>query len=146
MRTFKDKIAVLKILNEKDLFTALKIRYEVFVIEQKVPLNEEQDEFDKTACHYLAIYNHTPVGTARWRKTHDGYKLERFAVLPQNRGRGIAAELVKRILSEVPKDLQVYLHAQIEAVHLYEKFNFKIIGDKFIESGISHYKMVLLCD
>ena len=37
---------------------------------------------------------------------------------------------------------QMILHARIEAVGFYEKLNFQIIGDKFLEIGIEHYKMI----
>jgi len=81
---------------------------------------------------------------SRWRKTDKGYKLERFAVLKKFRGLGLGQELVKAVLNDLPKDADyVYMHAQLPAISLYEKFNFERIGPEFEEAGIRHYKMVL---
>ncbi|MDP9047527.1 MAG: GNAT family N-acetyltransferase, partial [Bacteroidota bacterium] len=72
-----------------------------------------------------------------------GYKLERFAVLKKFRGRGIGQELVKKVLADLPFDAHyIYMHAQLPAIPLYEKFNFEKVGPEFEEAGIRHYKMV----
>jgi predicted GNAT family N-acyltransferase len=77
-------------------------------------------------------------------KTKDGIKLERFAVLDQYRGQGIGQALVTTVLNDLPADATyVYLHAQLPAVGLYEKFGFEKTGPEFEEAGIRHYKMVL---
>lgn len=36
----------------------------------------------------------------------------------------------------------VYLHAQLQAIGLYRKFGFEIIGPEFEEAGIRHSKMM----
>jgi len=41
---------------------------------------------------------------------------------------------------------KIYLHSQINAIKLYLKFGFKIVGEKFIEAGLEHYKMVFKVD
>ena len=71
-------------------------------------------------------------------------KLERFAVLKNFRGTGVGQELVRAVLADLPEDANyVYLHAQVQAVSLYEKFNFEKTGPQFEEAGIQHFKMVL---
>ncbi len=138
-----------KISQPYELDTAISIRKMVFVSEQKVPEDMEQDEFDATATHYLALDDGNPCGTARWRPTSDGVKLERFAVLKSFRKKGVGAALVQVVLMDVRgfftnhKVDQVYLHAQIDAIPFYEKFGFKKTGPSFDECGIQHYKMVL---
>ena len=42
-----------------------RIRLEVFVAEQNVPLEEERDEYDNTALHFLAMVDGIATGTAR---------------------------------------------------------------------------------
>jgi predicted GNAT family N-acyltransferase len=101
-------------------------------------------EFEDESNHFLAKVDDIPAGAARWRKTDKGYKLERFAVLKDFRGIGVARELVKTVLADLPADADyIYLHAQIQAVSLYEKFNFEKTGPEFEEAGIRHYKMIL---
>jgi predicted GNAT family N-acyltransferase len=141
-------ITIKEINNQKDLKKAQAIRYEVFVIGQKVPVEDDIDEYEKDSIHYLAFLNNDPVGAARWRFTEKGVKLERFAVLEDYRGRGIGSSLVVRILSDIKKHPEargktVYLHAQMEAIPLYRKFGFIKYGDMFDESGLMHYAMKL---
>ena len=83
------KINVKIITSENDLKIAFTIRKKVFVEEQKVPENIEWDEFEYSANHVLAYIQDKPAGTARWRRTQKGMKLERFAVLPEFRFCGV---------------------------------------------------------
>ena len=136
------KIQVRKVTDPADLETVFAIRREVFVVEQNCPPDLEW-EFEAESNHFLATVNGEPAGASRWRKTDKGYKLERFAVLKKFRGMGVAQELVRTVLNDLPQDAKyVYMHAQIQAVSLYEKFNFVKTGPEFEEAGIRHYKMV----
>src|SRR5688572_2227508 len=93
------------------------IRAEVFVNEQKVDREEEFDVFEESSLHYLGKWQGQPAGTARWRITPKGIKLERFAVLIPLRNKGIAAAVLKKILQDVTLlEKKIYLHAQITAV------------------------------
>lgn len=141
-------ITVKEIINKKDHKKAQEIRHEVFVIGQKVPAELEVDEFEKDAIHYLAFFNNNPVGAARWRITNEGVKLERFAVLEEYRGRGIGSAMVEKILSDIKrdpetKDLEIYLHSQLDAISLYRKYGFVKYGNMFDEAGLMHYAMRL---
>lgn len=136
-------IQVRKVADPAELETVFAIRREVFVGEQNCP-PELEWEFEDESTHFLATVNDEPAGASRWRKTDKGYKLERFAVLGKFRGHGVGQALVKAVLSDLPEDATyIYLHAQIQAVNLYEKFGFEKTGPEFEEAGIRHYKMVL---
>ena len=104
------------ILTAKDLEQAFEIRRQVFVIEQKVNPEEEYDEFENACTHLLARYNGVPCGTARIRKTANGTKLERFAVLAAYRGKGVGAALVEGCLQRLEKGAYAYMHAQEHAL------------------------------
>ena len=135
-------ISVQKITSPKDLEKAFAIRDTVFVQEQGCPSDLEH-EHDDIAIHFLATVDGIPVGAARWRKTEQGYKLERFAVLKEYRGKGIAAAMIKTVLADLPHDATyIYLNAQIDAVPVYEKNGFVKVGEQFEEAGIQHFKMV----
>lgn len=136
-------ISVNKTNAQNELEKVFAIRKEVFVREQNCP-PELEWEFEDESVHFLAKVDGEPAGAARWRKTLNGYKLERFAVLKKFRGFGVGQELVKAVLADLPQSADyVYLHAQTQAVSLYEKFKFEKIGGEFEEAGIRHYKMVL---
>ena len=141
-------ITIKEITNRKDLKIAQNIRYEVFVLGQNVPIEIEQDKFEPDSNHYLAFLNNNPVGTARWRITENGVKLERFAVLDTFRGRGIGSALLEKVLSDIRKDpeaktKEIFLHAQLDAIPLYRKYGFIKYGDMFKEGGLMHYSMKL---
>jgi predicted GNAT family N-acyltransferase len=141
-------LQVEKITREGQRKSAYSIRHQVFVIEQKVDPNAEYDEFEGISKHFLACLDDKPVGTARWRITPNGVKLERFAVLEDARGKGVGQALVVAVLKDIKENSDAngktkYLHAQLTAVPLYLKFGFKKVGDIFEECKIMHYKMQL---
>ena len=58
-------------------------------MERLIYIKEELEwEYEEESVHFMASLHHEPCGTARWRKTDKGYKLERFAVLEKCRGNG----------------------------------------------------------
>ncbi|EOZ96784.1 Acetyltransferase [Indibacter alkaliphilus LW1] len=141
-------VTVTKVRTKDELDTIFKIREEVFVIEQEVDPSEEYDEFEASSTHFLAKSGETPAGTARWRFTDNGVKLERFAVLSSQRGKGVGQALVKSVIDDIAvqpeaKGKKLYLHAQLPAVSLYARFGFEKVGDIFEECNILHYKMEL---
>jgi predicted GNAT family N-acyltransferase len=135
-------IQVRKINNAQDLQQAFTIRHVVFVEEQDCPPHLEREN-EEVSTHFLAMQNDVPAGACRWRRTEAGYKLERFAVLKEFRGKGVGQALVSAVLADLPADASyVYLNAQLDAVGLYAKFGFVAEGLQFEEAGIQHFKMV----
>ena len=129
---------------EKQLMKkAHKIRHEVFVIGQNCP-EELEWEFEEESTHFLLTIDKIPKATARHRKTEKGYKLERFAVLKSERGKGLGRKILKSILNDLSeyKGL-IYMHAQVEVIPFYKKMGFIKEGVQFEEAGIQHYKMKL---
>ncbi|AMR27304.1 GNAT family acetyltransferase [Hymenobacter psoromatis] len=141
-------LTVHQITDLRDLDAAFTIREKVFVGEQNVPAEAEYDAHDRAATtrHYLAQVDGQPAGAARWRPTENGVKLERFAVLPAFRNQGVGEALVHQVLADVqtqaPDAAQVYLHAQLRAIPLYERTGFHKVGEMFEECDIQHYRMV----
>ncbi len=132
---------VVKLANtDAEKKAVLSIRREVFMVEQDVPPEEEIDEFEQSSTHIIAYANKIPVGTARWRVTESGIKLERFSVLKPYRGHQIGRKLVEFVLANVESDT-IYLHAQEQVIAFYEKFGFMAIGNRFYEADIPHKKM-----
>ncbi|MDR7129276.1 putative GNAT family N-acyltransferase [Algoriphagus sp. 4150] len=141
-------LKVEKVTHDDQLKSAFWIREQVFVIEQGVDPKEEYDEFESVSRHFLACLDEKPAGTARWRITPNGVKLERFAVVKDARGKGVGQALVAAVLEDIKgapatAGKKKYLHAQLSAVPLYSKFGFEKEGDMFEECNILHYKMQL---
>ncbi|MEP1035232.1 GNAT family N-acetyltransferase [Ekhidna sp.] len=125
---------------------AFQIREEVFVVEQEVTSDEEFDEFEDESHHYVALNeNDVPIGSARWRYTEKGIKLERFTAKKTMRGKGLGTAIVQAVLDDIAEKASpgtyLYMHAQLSAVPLYLKFGFQAKGDQFDECGIMHYLM-----
>jgi predicted GNAT family N-acyltransferase len=137
------EIIAKKVSEQADLEKAFAVRKQVFVTGQNVPIELEMEN-NEVSTHFLATVDGQPAGAARWRQTENGYKLERFAVLDEYRGLGVAQAMVRAVLNDLPADAPVvYLNSQIQAVGLYEKFGFQKDGPEFEEAGIKHYKMIL---
>lgn len=136
-------VTVTKISDPAALQRAFDIRVKVFVDEQGVDRDLEY-EYEEESTHFIAMVDGKEAGTARWRKTDKGIKLERFAVLPDFRSTGVGKELMDALLNDIDTKAQkVYLHAQSQVVDFYKKQGFAPVGDEFEEAGIKHYKMVL---
>ena len=69
-----------------------------------IPVEIELDKYDKVAHQIIAYADEIPAGTARWRKTKEGMKLERFAVLPKFRLFGIGKALAEYILKTLKNE------------------------------------------
>jgi len=135
-------LTVKYIETEDEYTTAVSIRKEVFIVEQNVPLEEEIDEYENTSTHILAFEDGKAVGTARWRYTDEGVKLERFAVLEPYRNHGVGRALVEFTVDELREENMLYLNAQEYVIPFYQKYNFEEIGDIFYEADIPHKKMI----
>ncbi|MEO9869296.1 GNAT family N-acetyltransferase [Ekhidna sp.] len=137
---------VIPATNEELKQKVFAIREEVFVVEQKVTAEEEFDEFEEESHHFVALdQNDDPIGSARWRYTDKGIKLERFTAKESLRGKGIGTAIVKAVIENISQKAKagtyLYMHAQLSAVPLYLKFGFETKGDQFDECGIMHYLM-----
>jgi predicted GNAT family N-acyltransferase len=118
------------------------IRAAVFVGEQGVPLEVEQDGRDPACLHVLAVNEAgAAIGTGRLLGDHIG----RLAVLREARGSGIGGALLQALL-RLARDRglrEVALNAQLHALAFYERHGFRPRGEVFHEGGIGHREMVL---
>lgn len=132
--------------NTDELFNSVFIiRTKVFVDESKVDQEDEYDGFDHLSNHYLAVVNGDPAGAARWRVTQTGdrIRLERIAVLKEFRRTGVGKALVEKMISDAPKGLEVFVHAQSTNQEFFKSMGFSSKGEEFEEAGIPHFEMIL---
>ena len=124
---------------------AAKVRTEVFVQEQKIPLEMEWDEADLTALHAVA-YNGLgqALGTARLLETSPKIaKVGRMAVKRVLRGSSIGSDLL-RVLTDLARQRsyhEIVLHAQRSAQGFYARAGFVVRGEPFNEVDIPHIEM-----
>ncbi len=126
----------------RDLDALRRIRTQVFIEEQKVPVELEWDEIDSHCVHVLALAGAQPIATGRL--TPDGY-IGRMAVLAPWRGRGVGAEILQKLLQIARDrgDRECRLNAQTHARGFYARFGFEAEGTEFLEAGIPHQAMRL---
>lgn len=129
--------------NPEEIGEAFKLRYEVFVEEQKVPVDMEIDEFDDSAIHVIVKEGDKTVGTGRLVVEDDRGRIGRLAVKKDQRGKHIGDGMMSVLEEEAKKRelREVYLHAQVQALPFYEKRGYKPRGDVFDEAGIDHQEM-----
>jgi predicted GNAT family N-acyltransferase len=126
-----------------EIRAALELRHEVFVVEQRVPVEEEMDEHDATALHLVAVEDGRVVATARVVMEGDIAKVGRVAVAASARRRGIASRLIAACEREARArgGRRVTLAAQTGALSLYERAGYVAYGERFMDAGIEHLMM-----
>jgi predicted GNAT family N-acyltransferase len=120
------------------------LRTRVFVDEQGVPPEIEQDAADEEAVHVLSRDDAgAVVATGRLLVRGAIATIGRMAADPAVRGRGhgaaVLAELHRQaVLRGVT---EVELHAQVTARRFYERAGYTAVGAEYEEAGIRHITM-----
>jgi len=128
---------------------AFAVREAVFVDEQGVSPDLEYDEHDEApdTTHCVAYRGDQPVGAARLRPYENAdrptAKVERVAVLADERGAGIGRAIVARAhgVARERGFERASLHAQTSVREFYAKLGYGATGDVFEEAGIPHVAM-----
>ncbi|MYD43773.1 MAG: GNAT family N-acetyltransferase [Gammaproteobacteria bacterium] len=125
--------------------TLKSIRFEVFVGEQGVPIEEELDGMDEVSKHFIAWFHDKPVGVARLMPSG---QIGRMAVLRPHRKQGFGALLLQTAVeTAMANGIEApFLHAQTHALSFYEAYGFVAHGDIFLDAGIEHRAMVYEAD
>ena len=119
---------------------ASRIRFAVFVEEQRVPAEMELDEHDEASLHVIAFEKDKPVGTGRLLP--DGH-IGRMAVLKAFRGKGAGARMLTTLMkmAKLLGHKEIVLSAQTHAAPFYRKYGFTEEGAEYMEAGIPHLNM-----
>lgn len=136
----------MKITVTDDFPACAAIRRKVFIEEQNVAEEIELDDLDATAVHLLAVRDGRAIGTARLLIDGERAKIGRVALLPQDRGTGAGAALMRAALDELRARgvMTAKLGAQVHAIGFYEKLGFVAHGPEYDDAGIPHRDMTLI--
>lgn len=134
-------------LTTSELYSLLKLRTDVFFIEQKID-EEELDyrDLEPTTEHLwiaddagVAAYLRVIVDTEpTYRDARHSFG--RVVVRADRRGEGLAQVLIEKVLETYGGE-PMLLHAQEYVVPLYEKFGFVSFGERYVEAGLPHISM-----
>jgi predicted GNAT family N-acyltransferase len=129
---------------QEDFFRLIRVREEVFVVEQGISVEIELDDDDDRAIHFVAEAGGEIVGAARLVVNGRTGKIGRMAVRKKWRRSGIGADLISfiKLFAKRRRLSQLYLHAQETAIPFYERTGFLGVGRRFKEAGIPHRKMI----
>ncbi|MFE8697840.1 GNAT family N-acetyltransferase [Cytobacillus sp. FJAT-53684] len=129
--------------NDNELQEAFSIRKSVFVEEQQVPVEEEIDQYEEEAVHFLLYDGETPVGAGRFRVVEGIGKVERICVLGNHRKSGSGKAIMNKIeeYAKLEGLSALKLNAQTHAIPFYSKLGYTIISDEFLDAGIPHRTM-----
>ncbi len=136
----------MQVIIADDYTDAQQVREEVFQKEQCIEAKLDFDGEDDNALHFVAYDDEEkPIGTARVRFLDQGKtaKIERLAVLPENRSQGVGKAIMETI-DEYLENRHVqkaYMSSQKLVKGFYEKLGYHTVGDVFEEVGIPHVKM-----
>jgi len=121
------------------------IREQVFHREQNIDPALDMDGEDEAAQHVIAYWQRQPVGIARIRAygEENQAKIERVAVLPAFRHRGIGQAITTAALNYAQQQgfATALLYAQVQSASFYEQFGFQRQGTPFLQANISHIAM-----
>ena len=124
---------------------ALKIRNQVFVKEQGVPLDREIDNYEAYTIHFVLYQDtETPMATLRLLPLEDGkIKVQRMAVLKEFRKKGLGKVIMEaaETFANEHDYQQLALGAQLTARDFYQRLGYQAEGDIFLDAGIEHVTM-----
>lgn len=124
---------------------ASKVRREVFIDEQHIPIEMEQDLADESAIHALARNRlGLSVATGRLLQRAPGVsQIGRMAVNRVLRGANLGRDVLQALTQAASQrgDHEVMLHAQRSAEGFYARLGFVPRGEPFEEAGVVHIEM-----
>lgn len=130
-------------LTSREVYEILRLRVDVFVVEQACPY-PEIDGKDYDAIHIYLENQGQILAYARVYKEVDEVHLGR--VIAKERRKGHATLILKEAIKAAKEKYQakkITIEAQTYAKKLYEKVGFVEDSEVFLLDGIEHVKMVL---
>lgn len=134
-------------LTLQELYAALQLRIEVFVVEQNCPF-QDCDDKDQPSWHLMGWLNGKLVAYTRLVPAGISYQqpsIGRVVTSPTVRRTGIGRELMAQSINHLYAlfgHTDIKIGAQLYLKHFYETFGFTQAGDIYLEDGIQHIYML----
>lgn len=131
------------------LLQILRVRQDVFIVEQECPYPDidDVDAHPLTLHHWAQDAAGVVLAVMRsYTSTRPGQAhIGRVATHPAARGRGLASALMGEAIDRVGRDFpgcEIQIGAQSYLRAWYEGFGYRVCGPEYLEDGIAHLPMV----
>ncbi|WP_337183007.1 GNAT family N-acetyltransferase [Shinella sp.] len=127
-----------------ELYALLKLRVDVFVVEQACPY-PELDGKDADALHLRLLVDGETAAYARiWRPENSAPRIGRVLVSPDHRGRKLGEALMREAIHACEAHfpgMPIELSAQSHLLQFYRSLGFFPTSEEYVEDGIPHIDM-----
>ncbi len=135
-------------LSTVELYKILRLRAEVFVVEQDC-VYQDIDDKDQKATHVIGYKNDQVIAYTRVFDAGDYFEnasIGRVVVSKPERQYGYGHDLIKesiKAIENVFKTNTIKISAQTYLKRFYESHGFTQIGEEYLEDGIPHVAMII---
>lgn len=134
-------------LSRDQLYALLRLRSEVFVVEQNCVF-QDMDGLDDRAMHLLGVRGAELVAYVRCFPagvTFDEASIGRVVTRPDARGSGLGHLLMTQAVQALQAEWgaqPIRIGAQAHLKNFYERHGFVDVGKPYVEDGIPHLEML----
>lgn len=145
--TFSHSIKSFDELTNHELYNMLRLRSEVFVVEQNCPYLD-LDNKDQKSFHLLYYVNDELAGCTRLLPnglSYDEISIGRVVIAPSHRGLGLGKKLMEVSISGCEEKFgkaPIRISAQYHLSNFYQSLGFTEQGEVYDEDGIPHIEML----
>ncbi|SHK13312.1 GNAT family N-acetyltransferase [Epilithonimonas mollis] len=140
------KIKTFDEISTQELYSVIKARINVFVVEQDCPY-PDLDDYDQKAIHLWAEIDGEVLAYCRIFDKGIKYQetsIGRVVTTEKGRGTGLGKQLINYALEVIENRLmtsEVRISAQDYLLRFYAGFGFQDTGKKYLEDNIPHTEM-----
>lgn len=134
-------------LTTEELYQILRLRSEVFVVEQDC-VYQDVDNKDQKALHIMGIKDGEVVAYTRVFEPGDYFdnvSIGRVVVSQSQRKYGLGKQIMQASLAAINQrfpDKPTEISAQSYLLKFYTELGFNAIGEEYLEDGIPHRRML----
>lgn len=141
------KIKRFEELSTSELYGLLRLREQVFIIEQNC-IYPDLDNKDQKAIHVLGCKNEEVIAYSRIFKPGDYFdtaSIGRVVVAQHVRKTKLGFRLMQKSIEEVKKQFNedsITISAQCYLIEFYKSLGFVPVREKYLEDDIPHIRMI----
>jgi ElaA protein len=129
-------------LDSRTLYAILKLRSDIFVVEQNCVYGDLDGRDDEPGTWHLYLERDGEVSAyLRILTEEDGLRVGRVVTAKHARGAGLAGRLIAEAMRLIG-DRRSLLNAQAHLAGYYARFGYRPDGPEFLEDGIPHVPMI----